>query len=332
MLKDQAPPVTLREVARAAGVSTASASRALARGVVSTDLRRRILAAADRLGYVPNLAARSLAGRGSGLIGVMVNTLGDHLIAAAITALEQRLAESGYGVVIATAQGSPGQTRAALRGLLGRGVEALVLAEPAHGFDLGEAMRTRAVPWVALAEGAGQATVAMGRRRGAALAARFLLDLGHRRIGVLAPEGSGTAAGVADVLAGSRALWPPTATSPLPSQEFDVIQAAMQRLLNGDDTPTAVVCGSDLCAVAAVRECFARDIGVPRALSIIGFGDAEFARRAYPALTTVRVPVTRLGVRLAENLLASLERGVTPPAFDTPIKLVVRESTGPAPG
>jgi LacI family transcriptional regulator len=65
-------------------------------------------------------------------------------------------------------------------------------------------------------------------------------------------------------------------------------------------------------------------------VSIVGFGDAEFARRAVPALTTVRIPATRLGFRLAEGLLARLEQEGAQPTFDTPVKLVVRESTGPA--
>src|SRR5271170_2827762 len=181
-------PVTLREVARAAGVSTASASRALARkGEVSADLRQRILAAADRLGYVPNLAARSLAARRSGLIGVLVNTLAEPLLAEVVAALEHRLAEAGYAIAIVATRGSPGDSLTALRGLLGRGVEGFVLAEPAHARELANALRARGVPWIGMAgetDGA-EFTVADGHRRGAALAGRYLLSLGHRHIGVI---------------------------------------------------------------------------------------------------------------------------------------------------
>src|SRR5271154_6234020 len=108
-MHDPQAPVTLRDVARAAGVSTASASRALARqGAVSADLRQRILAAAKRLGYAPNLAARSLAAGKSGLIGVLVNSLAEPLVADVVAALEQRLAQAGYGIAIAAHGGSPG--------------------------------------------------------------------------------------------------------------------------------------------------------------------------------------------------------------------------------
>src|SRR5271169_3712026 len=107
---DRPQPVTLRDVARAAGVSTASASRALARrGTVSADLRQRIQAAADRLGYTPNLAARSLAIQRSGMVGVMVDGLAEPLIADAVAALERRLAAAGYGLLIVAARESPQQ-------------------------------------------------------------------------------------------------------------------------------------------------------------------------------------------------------------------------------
>lgn len=328
---DRATPITLREVARAAGVSTASASRALARGgVVSADLRRRIAAAADRLGYTPNLAARSLAERRSRLIGVMVNRLADPLLADAVTALEFRLAEAGYGVVIAAARASVEQNVTVLRELLGRGAEAVVIAQAAHASELVAAMRPR-VPWVAIKEQAddGEAVVDLGRRRGAALAGRYLLELGHRRIAAIAPAEAGTAAGVLEALAanGVSAL----ARGTLPAADLDAAQAAMRALLDRDDPPTAVVCGSDLHALAAVRACLERGIEIPRTVSIVGFGDAAFARRAFPALTTLRIAAAETGTRLADSLLSCLERGGSPATLQTPVKLVVRESTGPAP-
>lgn len=331
MPENRPQPVTLREVARAAGVSTASASRALtAGGAVSADLRRRILAAADRLGYAPNLAARALAGRRSGLIGVLANNLGDHLIVAALKAFERRLAEAGYGVMIAVPPGSSAHGLSALLELLGRGAEAIVLAEPTHRLELVDALRMRGVPWIAITEEAGgdQAAVAAGRRRGAALAARYLLDLGHRRIGVIAPGATATAVGVADALTSSNVSWPAD-RRPVPTQDRDSAHAAMGLLLDGVEVPTAVVCASDLHALAAVRECLRRGIAVPRAISIIGFGDAEFARVAFPALTTLRVPAADLGARVAESLLLRLVHGEAP-SFETPVKLVVRESTAVA--
>jgi LacI family transcriptional regulator len=332
VVPERPSPVTLREVARAAGVSTASASRALTReGAVSADLRRRILAAAERLGYAPNLAARVLAGRGSGLVGVLVKTLEDPLLAAAIMGLEHRLAHAGYGVLIAASGASPGQSLLALRALLGRGAEALVLAEPAHAEELAAAIHTRGVPYAGIGERAsgGERGIDLGQRRGAALAGRYLLDLGHRRIAVIAPASSGMAGAVAETLAGTGAARFPDGMRP--AQDPAEAQHAMRVLLDGQTVPTAVICGSDLLAMAALRECLRRGIAVPREVSIIGFGDAEFARRAVPALTTLRVLPAELGARVAASLLLSLQHGDLPPAIEAPVKLVVRESTGPAP-
>jgi len=323
------PSVTLREVARAAGVSTASASRALTqRDTVSADLRQRIKAAAERLGYVPNLAARSLAARKSGLIGVLVDSLTEPLVADMVATLEQRLAQAGYGIAIAANARSPGDALTALRALLGRGVEALALADAAHGHELATALRTCGLPWrgIAAAAEGDEFVVEDGRRRGAELAGRYLLSLGHRRIAAIAPH-AGTHAGLADALDSGDTVSPPDGDTRV--RHPDAAQGLMRRLLQSENPPTAVICGSDLHALAVVRTCLGQGVAVPRALSVVGFGDAEFARCSVPALTTVRVPAAQMGMHLAEGLLACLERQGAAPRFETPVKLVVRESTGP---
>ena len=322
------PPVTLRDVARAAGVSTASASRALARdGVVSAGLRQRILAAARRLGYTPNLAARSLAARRTGLVGVMTDSLTDPLIAHAVAALERRLAAAGYGLLMAATHDTPEHRLGALRQLVSRGAEALVLVEPVHRPELAAELHARQLPWVSIAEdpSGDVPAVDVGRRRGAELAARYLLDLGHHRFGVIAATPA-TAAGVADALAAAKPLAGAT-----PTQDAEAAQATMRRLLSQDEPPTAVICGGDLYALAALRACLGQGRVVPGSVSIVGFGDAEFARRSVPALTSVRLSAADIGGQLADRVLASLEGRESPPTFAAPIKLVVRESTGPAP-
>ncbi len=266
------------------------------------------------------------------MVGVLVENLDDPLLAAAIMALERHLAEAGYGVVIAASGTSPGQSLAALRTLLGRGADALVFAQPAHVEELAIATRARGVRYVGIGDGAsgGQRDIDLGRRRGAALASRYLLDLGHRRLAVIAPEGSAMDGAVADSLVSAGVA--PALEGRRPARDASAARQAMADLLDGDAVPTGVICGSDLLAMAALRECLGRGIVVPRDMSITGFGDAEFARQAVPALTTVRVPAADLGRRVAASLLLGLQGGAPlPPAIETPVKLVVRESTGPAP-
>jgi LacI family transcriptional regulator len=321
---------TLRDVAQAAGVSTASASRALAReGGVSAELHARIMAAATRLGYQANLAARTLASRRSGLVGIVVETLADALIAGVVEALERRLGAAGYGTLLVTTAGSPARSLMATRTLLGRGAEAFAFAGtgplPAE-IDL---MAVNGLPWACLSDapGAGPLAIDTGRGRGGALAGRYLFELGHRRFGVVARPGAGTREGVAAALAGSDAALVVTDVT-AGSEDPDAAKTAMRLLLDRDEAPTAVVCGSDAEALAAVRECLMRGIAVPGDISIVGFGDGECARHAVPALTTLRISAAAIGARGAEALLGNLA-GDTSPPFEAPVKLVVRETTGP---
>ena len=319
--------MTLRDVARAAGVSTASASRALAgEGAVTTELRARILAAAARLRYVPNLAARTLATRRSGLIGIVVRDLADPLIANIVTACERKLAESACGVMLATTGASSEEILLATQALLGRGAQALVFAEVDASAEVARAMAARGVGWVSLSEresAVGAPSVSVGRRQGAILAARYLQSLGHCRFGVIALPDAAVA--VRQLLTAAS-----LAVEVLEcGRDLDATRGALGRLLDGDEPPTAVICASDEQALAALRECALRNLAVPQRLSLIGFGDAEFARRSYPALSTVRVAAAEVGIRVAQTILASL-KGREPPVTDVPVKLIARESTGPA--
>ena len=168
--------ISLRDVARAAGVSTASASRALTgEKDVTPELRSRILAAAGRLGYVPNLAARSLATRRSGLVGMVVRNVADPLLAGILSACERRLAESAYGVMLTTTGGSPVQNLLATRALVARGAEGLVFAEIGASAEITQLLAARGVPWLSFGQAAGEggsSWQSVGRREGAILAAR----------------------------------------------------------------------------------------------------------------------------------------------------------------
>ncbi|HEX9277499.1 MAG TPA: LacI family DNA-binding transcriptional regulator [Casimicrobiaceae bacterium] len=321
--------MTLRDVARAAGASIASASRALAGETsVSTELRSRILAAAARLGYVPNLAARTLATRRSGLIGIIMRKIADPLIADILTACERRLVEFAYDVMFMTTGDSPAQNLLATHALLGRGAQAMVFAEVGASAEIARAMAAHGVPWVSLGEGAAASdapSLSLGRREGAVLAARYLLSLGHRQVAIVA-QPNGDAAGAVRQVMDADSLPLEVLDAGL---DLDALQAAMGRRLERDELPTAMICGSDIQALAALRECAIREIAVPQRLSVIGFGDAEFARRTYPTLSTIRVATAEVGSRVAQAVLAGLKEDESA-APDVSVKLIVRESTGPA--
>jgi len=324
--------VKLRDVARAAGVSTASASRALsAPPLVSPSLRARILAAAERLGYVPNLAARSLATRRSGLVGVVAGSLDDPLTTGLVKVLDSELHRAGYGIILAFAGRSATETAGRIRRLVAQGLDGLVaLDEAAVSPEAAEALGAHGVPWLVLEEANGDRNRdTMGRGAGAVLAARYLLSVGHQRIGMLAAEHSGVAAALREALPETAATL--LGAKPLENRGHTYgLQDALSALLNRPDSATAILCHSDSQAMAAVRECHAQGVDVPKQVSIVGFGDTDLAKHTRPSLTTVRVAVNDIGARTVEALLAML-RGEAASVIEPAVKLVVRESTAVAP-
>lgn len=327
-------PVTLRDVARAAGVSTASASRALARPeLVSGVLRARILAAALRLDYVPNPAARALAARRSGLVGLLVDTSAEPLTAAVATAIEQRLGPAGYTLTTAVTDGSAVQTLVRVRELFARGAAAVVSWDLGCAPEAVEWAAARSVPWLAFKDGGDRqapSSAAIGRHRGTMLACAYLLSLRHRRFATIATPAASVVEAASAALRGTSAVLL-AAASGEDVRHVDGIHRAAGRLLDSAEPPTAVVCGSDLQAMALLRECHARGIAIPRDISVVGFGDSELARHTWPALTSVRVSAEEMGRQAAERLLMMLAGGEAPPGVEPAVKLVVRESTGPAP-
>ena len=259
-------------------------------------------------------------------MAVLLGSVADTLVAEAVDALERRLRAAGYAVLLAS-RDSTGKSSAPI---LLRDSEAIVYVGTRPLSSEIELLGREALPWVSVcdAPGAERTFIDVGRQRGGTLATRYLLDLGHRRFGVCAAAGPETRQGVAAALTGGVGTL-------ISADEGDgrASQAegpsAIRALLDLDDTPTAIVCGSDLEALAAVRECALRGIDVPAEISVVGFGDGEFARHARPALTTVRVSAAAIGTHAGELLLAALQ-GDRTSMVEVPLKLVVRETTATA--
>ena len=323
----QAGTATLREVADAAGVSTASVSRALTRaGLVSEGLRARVLAAAASVGYVANPAARALATRRSGLVGLVLAATTDSNTIRAVDAMQRKLAAAGIGVLVTIADGIA-DASAHADALVKRGADAVVFA--GVGRSAAEPGERASIPWLRLDAAAADRDVLLpgfDRPRAIVLAARFLKELGHRRIGLIAEEiASGKA--VRELLAAEQ-IELMTFSVPAGSDAM-MARDACRALLAHDANITGVIGASDLIAMAVLCEAAAQGINVPGALSVVGFGDTELARTARPGLTSVRVTPQATGAAAADYLLAVFA-GQPPPevVFPGP-KLAVRDSTGP---
>lgn len=329
---------TILDVAARAGVSAATVSRALTRPrSVKQNKRERVSEAVSALGYVRDGAARALVSGTTNAIGAVVPTLDNAIFSRAIQALQSRLSDVGYRLVVASHEYSAATELAAARSLLEHGIDALVLVGIDHAPDLWELVNDVTIPLVltwSLTEG--YDCVGFDNRRAGRLAAEHLLELGHKRFGMISgvlnhnDRAAARIAGVRDALADSHLSLPDWRIS---QQPFTLSggRAGMAALFSLDTPPTAVIGGNDLLAAGALFEAQSRGLHVPKNLSIVGIDNLELSEHLTPALTTVHLPTAELGRKTADLVLARIQQAGEPTAMELTIDLVVRRSTGSPP-
>ncbi len=331
---------TIDDVARRAGVSTATVSRVLNRPAsVSEQLRKKVGAAVARLGYVPHAGARALMLRRSGTVGAVFPTVDNAIFAKAIEALQQRLASADMHLLLATSGYDPASEMRQAINLVTRGADALALCGMRQHPDLLRFLHLRGVPCVhvmTLAPVGDALCVGFDNARATREATRYLLDLGHRRIGMLAgsmkvnDRAEQRVEGVRDELMAAGLRLPPKWLAERP-YAIGEARSGFRQLMTGNSAPTALVCGNDVLAFGALLEAATTGLKVPRDLSIVGFDDLEMSRHLQPALTTVRVPTESMWSTAADRLIGSLRGEEVPRRTEIEVSLVVRQSTGPAP-
>jgi DNA-binding LacI/PurR family transcriptional regulator len=334
---------TLESVAALAGVSRGTASRALNGGTnVSAHALEAVLAAADQLGYRPNLAARSLVLGRSGIVGLLVSEsddrlFGDPFFAAIVRGAHRELAAASVQLVLTLAQ-TDAERRQMVRLASGRHLDGVLLISVRGGDPLPEELLAAGLP-VVLAGRVGRRASAAGlwwvdadNRAGARAAVAHLLDQGRRRIATVA--GPADLAVGRDRLAGWRDELGRTATG-VPTELVErgpfteeAGYHGAQRLLARAGDLDAVFAASDLIALGVLRAL--RELGrrIPDDVALVGFDDIPAARASDPPLTTVRQPVEAMGARMAALLLDRIEgRPVERPWSVLPTELVVRGSS-----
>ena len=325
---------TLADVAAAAGVSLSTASRALRDGSpVSDGSRRRVRAAARRLGYEPNQLARSLRTQASFFAGVIVPDIAIGFYARTLKGAQDALERAGYQVLVMNTERQAEREAAALRTLLSHRVRGVLLAT-SGGFE-----RELPVPVVFfdnLVEGAGAGSVARANREGAALVVEHLVWHGHERIAYLGAPPSFTS-GV-ERLAGFRAAMAaagrdvPADHVALGDESWSVEsgRAATRSLLALTPRPTALVAASDTLAVGAIQAVREAGLRVPDDLAVISFDDPFFADLLDPPITALSRTEHELGELAASLLLHAIEsdRAGPPTEVRLPSELIVRRSCG----
>lgn len=330
--------VTIKEVANELGVSVATVSRALIHPeLLKTDTRERVLAVIDRLGYQPNLIARDLRRRETRLVFVIVPSLSPFFLEV-FRGAERGAREAGYAVLMGHAERDGQREQLFLDQVASRRADGLILVTSSEPAIL--AARTRPMPPVVAAlesiDGQNIPTVRIDHRQASMDATNHLLALGHRRIAHIGgPERAATALHRREGFeaAMSAARFDPGAF-PRIAGDFTVAfgEQAMQTLLACDPHPTAVFAANDEMAIGAIQAIKRRGLHVGRDISVIGFDDQKIATLYEPALTTIRAPTEALGYRSMQMLVDVMHGKPVEQDLVLPTSLIVRSTTGPAPG
>ncbi len=330
--------VTLDDVARIAGVSRSTASRALADDPrISAPTRIAIRAAADELGYIPNAAARSLRVRRTRTLGLLLADLSDPVHGQVAAGFEQAAGERGYRVIFVAGFNDPVRERRALKIFTEHGTDGVALVSTV--LDPREARaRTRPDRLVvvqpdhrSLLRRGGVVPAGVIRtddEAGVAAAVDHLVQRGYRDIGYVG--GSGRPSDIVRREAAERALRARGIRHPMRRFEAgregwcapDAVTATIVRVL-----PEALICYDDKLALGLLDGLRRHGVSVPRDVGIVGFDGIPFAAISNPRLTTVATPSAELGRLAAASLVAAIHTGELPPGQILPVELVVGEST-----
>jgi len=334
--------VTIVDVARKAGVSLGTVSRVInANESVGAELRARVLDAAGALGYLPNPAAQSMRTRTTRAVGVMVSDISNPLFSATVSAAEEVLYRNGYNMILANSRDRPETEKAIITLFNRRRIDGMIITLSKEN-DPGvlKLLAQLNMPTVLLERDSKLPLdgVAADHYDGALQAVTYLLELAHRRVGLItvtqaALPGRQRAEGYAAAHQAAGVPVDPALTSFdgfLPNAGYD----AAYRMLVSPRPPTAVIVGANQMAgvLTAIRTL---KLSVPKHLSIIQIGDTDVAKLHQPPLTAVRWELQKVGSAAAELLLGRLAATAPeqpPRRIVLPTELVLRQScTAPGP-
>lgn len=329
---------TIRDVAREAAVSVASASRALnGHSNVTPATRDRVVAAATKLDYVPHLGARSLTMARTNTIGVVLPDLFGEYFSEIIRGIDRAAHAQGLQLLLSNMHGDASETSAAIRAMRGR-VDGLLVMSP--GIDaafLGSHLPS-GLPTVVLngrIDGDAHTSIAIDNAGGARAMVAHLAACGYARVAMISgPDGNtdaderraGFRAAAAELLGDRDPVVLPGDFSEAAGQ------AAGAAILGDRRGIDAVFAANDMMAVGCMAALTAAGIDVPDRIAVAGFDDVPIARYVQPALTTMRVHIAEMGTQAFETLGAMLaDPDAAPPAPRTlEPELVVRRSTRPS--
>ena len=311
--------VSIKDIARAAGVSHSTVSRALSDSpLVSAATKARIQQLAQEMGYSPDALARSLVIGRTQTIGIVATAITDPFIAEVVQAIEQTAYLHDYSVILALSNAEPEREIAAVEMLRSKRVDGVIVTSSRVGALYQEHLERLGVPVVLLnshREQSGPYTfsVSMDNEHGGYLATYHLIRGGHRRIAYISgAKGSSDSltrqAGYRRALEEAGLPFDPALVVPGTGRS-DGGERALPQLLALAEPPTAVFCYNDMTAIGLLHAARRQGLAVPGSLAVVGFDDIPFASYVQPSLTTVVQPKAEMGRQAVEMVLALVERG-----------------------
>ncbi len=326
---------TLHDVARRAGVSTATVSRALnTPDAVVESTRALVLRSVEELGYTPNFGGRALVSNRYDTVGAVIPTMDNAMFARGLQAFQETLAEAGVTLLVASSGYDPQREFQQIQTLVGRGTDGVLLIgaeRPDTSYDF---LERRGIPFVVawtLRQHEHRCFVGFDNRLAATEMTRRVLEYGHRRVAMVAGKCVGNdraqdrVEGVRKALddAGLNGAAMPVVEAPY---SVEAARNACAALLSREPRPSVIICGNDVLAVGVMSHAKSVGLSIPRDLSVTGFDDIELAAVTDPALTTVRVPQRSMGEAAARSILA-LRAGTTDSqTVDLSTRIVTRDS------
>jgi LacI family repressor for deo operon, udp, cdd, tsx, nupC, and nupG len=332
---------SIKDVARLAGVSTATVSRTLAEPEkVTEETRRKVQAAIRRSGYVRNALARSFRMQSTQTILVLVPDIGNPFYSLIIQGLEEVAQQHRYRLLLGDTQNNVEREIEYLQSVMQRQVDGVIslghtLPPVPKVNTVDKSKKSKAIPLVMACEylhDASVSSVCIDNIAAAALAMQHLLDLGHRRIGFIngpapTPLSKDRLRGYRDALKNAGLEYD---KSLVMRGDFSLSsgELATQSLLDADSKITAIFAANDAMAIGAIKVLRARGLQVPGDISVIGFDDIEFAQYVEPALTTIHQPRREIGRATMAKMIAQLQQDSEPASqIVLEHELVIRQST-----
>jgi DNA-binding LacI/PurR family transcriptional regulator len=328
-------PASIKDIARIAGVSHSTVSRALQNSpLVNRATVEEIQRIARDVGYRASAVARGLVTRKTRTIGVVVTTIADPFVSEVVGGIELAANDNGYSVFLADSNADPTREMNVVHSFAERRVDGIVVTSSRVGALYTPMLSKMGVPIVLINNqhpGEFVHSVMIENLQASREATSHLIGLGHLRIGYVGDRYGHQSD--TERFAGYRESLEQSALPFLPELVVhgdglpEGGTMAMNKLLSLPTPPTAVFCYNDMTALGVLRAIHMRGLRVPSDISVIGFDDLFFASYTQPRLTTVRQPMRQMGRMALESLLHLMSGEQSAQSIDVPAELIIREST-----